>query len=115
MSRAKTSSAGIRVTYNHSMKKTVSFILAALLIVAALGASSCARQAGVSANGPTRIGVLLPLSGDRPLDWERILDWEASAINAGLRDSGFGIELVYKDTFGLDVSDLANELISDPS
>jgi len=91
-------------------------LLAATLVAGlALSASSCAAPVDAGGVFTARLGVLLPLTGDRPLDWERVLDWEASKINAGLRGARFKIQLVYKDTFGVDISDLARELISDGS
>lgn len=113
----ETLSAVASVTYNPEYMKRL-LALGCLIFVLggfALGGASCSSRAGAAAPSIARIGVLLPLTGDRPLDWERILDWQASSINSRLRPHGFGIELVYKDTFGLDISDLATELISDPS
>lgn len=98
------------------VNKTLRISLTAVLLMGlVLSSVSCSHQVDARGVFTARIGVLLPLSGDRPLDWERILDWQASALNAGLRDSRFRIQLVYKDTFGVDVADLAKELIADES
>jgi ABC-type branched-subunit amino acid transport system substrate-binding protein len=109
-----TRSAAMYIIVN--MKNPLRVLLTAVLLVGlALSSISCVNAVDAGSVHTARIGVLLPLTGDRPLDWERILDWEASKVNEDLRDTSFRIQLVYKDTFGVDVADLAKELIADRS
>ncbi len=97
------------------MKRLPAAFLTCALAAGCLCASSCGGGGIATSPRVAKIGVMLPLTGDRPLDWERVLDWEAAGINSGLEGTGFSVELVYRDTFGVDASDIARELLSDKS
>lgn len=90
---------------------TVVLVIAALMLVCVFPVSCGSSEK----EGILKIGVMMPLSGDRPLEWEKILDWQKELLNDELRDTGMEIELEYEDTFGEDVADLAREYARDPS
>ncbi len=95
------------------MKRNVTYLLVLLLAACAiLVTASCAD---LSAKRSVRIGVLLPLKGERPLAWEKVLDWVRDGINSELEGQGFTIELAYRNTFGEDIQELAKELVRDSS
>lgn len=108
---------GNRRKLQEALKKTmkrrnIHAILVLLILALPLVSIGC-DQGGYG--GTARIGVLLPLSGDRPVAWEKVLDWGRDSLNAELGSTGFKIEFVYGDTMGEDIDDLARELVGDDS
>ncbi len=91
-------------------KKTIGLIA---LILVILAAGAWAGYSIIHANTPVRIGVLLPVTGD--IELKEPLEWAKDNIN---REGGIGgrpIELVYKDTRNGNVTQLAQELLDDPT
>jgi ABC-type branched-subunit amino acid transport system substrate-binding protein len=111
---ARSAEQPIRPT-GHVKRAVPVLMMIAALLVATLSAASCTGALDAGGVHTAKIGVLLPLTGERPLEWERVLDWEVSGINAGLKDARLKIELVYRDTFGVDVSEISRQLIADKS
>lgn len=83
------------------------------LILVILTAGALAGYAIIHANTPVRIGVLLPMTGD--IELREPLEWAKDNIN---REGGIGgrpVQLVYKDTNKGNVTQLAGELLDDPT
>jgi len=89
----------------------ISIILGLIIIVAVV------TGVIVFKNHPTSItvGVLLPLTGPDSVDSQELLNWMNKRFNQSGGIDGTPVELVYKDTAGADVRDLAQELLNDPS
>jgi ABC-type branched-subunit amino acid transport system substrate-binding protein len=71
--------------------------------------TSCAETS------PLKIGVLLPLTGPDAVDSTEVLDWASDSVNLGGGINARQVELVYKDTNGQDIKELAQQFIDDES
>jgi ABC-type branched-subunit amino acid transport system substrate-binding protein/glycosylphosphatidylinositol transamidase (GPIT) subunit GPI8 len=91
-------------------KKTLGLI-ALIMVILAVGA--WAGYMIIHAHTPVRIGVLLPLTGD--VELKEPLEWAKDNINRHGGIGGRQIELVYKDTGLGDTTQLAKELLADPT
>jgi len=63
--------------------------------------------------GSLKIGALLPLTGPEAIDSDEVLDWARDNINRNGGINNRQIELVYKDTYEKDITQLAQEFIDD--
>jgi len=84
-------------------------ILFTLISNLLIGVCSCKEQKTL------KIGVLLPLTGPEAVDSEEILDWATDKANIGGGIDRRKIELVYRDTYEMDIVKLAQEFIDDRS
>jgi ABC-type branched-subunit amino acid transport system substrate-binding protein len=91
-------------------RKTLALIA---LIVVIILAGAWAGYTAIHKSTPVRIGVLLPITGD--VEFKAPLDWARDTINSQGGISGREVELVYRDTGSGNISELAQELLSDDS
>ena len=89
-----------------AMKKIIVFI-----IVFALISSFAIFSWSLRETEPLRIGVLLPLTGPDARDSDEVLNWAMDNINRNGGINNRKIELVYKDAYKKDVTELAQEFI----
>jgi ABC-type branched-subunit amino acid transport system substrate-binding protein len=68
-----------------------------------------------TATSPLKIGVLLPLTGPDAVDSREVLDWAKDNVNLSGGIDNRRVELVYKDTCGNDITELAQQFIEDKS
>ncbi len=89
-----------------AMKKIIVFI-----IVFALISSFAIFSWSLRETEPLRLGVLLPLTGPDAIDSDEVLNWAMDNINRNGGINNRKIELVCKDAYKKDVTELAQEFI----
>jgi ABC-type branched-subunit amino acid transport system substrate-binding protein len=92
------------------MRRFITILIVLVLIGGSLPiASSCTKTS------PFKIGVLLPLSGPDAVDSTEVLDWAKDNVNFEGGINNRRIELIYKDTYGNNIKELAQQFIDDKS
>ena len=84
-----------------------------VVIIIILAAGTWGGYTIIHTHTPVRIGVLLPVTGD--VELKEPLEWAKDTINQQGGIGGRPIELVYKDTYSSNTTQLAMELLSDDS
>lgn len=93
-------------------RKAVLPVLAAALLIAVIGYGAYTLY---HATTPVRIGVLMPLTGELQDNFTEPLEWAKDNINREGGINGRKLELVYRDTGAGNTTQLARELLNDPS
>lgn len=90
------------------MRKLIQAVIISVLIGSVLPVmTSCEKAVSL------KIGILLPLTGPNAVDSEEVLNWARDKVNLVGGINNQPIELVYKDTNGQDVMELARQFIND--
>lgn len=79
------------------------------------GWAALALVACEPADGPVRIGVMLPLSGPSAVGWRESLNVAIENVDRAGGPAGRSVELVYKDLATVDLAAAAGSFLEDPS